>query len=311
MATVTKLKAAVNNKNLPILGSDGKMYSYYVGRWQNAIAELGYTPTSEEIAALKAFINVGINNGWIEKVQYLMPFIGSETNPLQGMVPLIDNVADYELAVNSVDEKLFSYSDGKIRCLGGRSDNNNISARIPVNTSQLGYNQCFSPFVNVTLDTNTVTSGVKGVFAFAQNNDNSERYGFRKGQYDSNFFGYGVKLSGDTETDYKPITSSNMSSPCNVGVFQARFKNDNNEYKLKRYIFVSGEASARRDDMDGNLTGIQLPNSACNIYVGSNASASSLCDANVLSFMDARNLNSSDMYNFNRAVFALVTALGR
>ena len=121
MATVTKLKAAVNNKNLPILGEDGNLYNYYVGRWMNKVNALGYSPSSTEINALNAFVQNGIDNGWIDKAVYLLPFVGSETIPLAGMIPLIDNVADYEPSVESMQTTDFEYIGGKINGFKGGS----------------------------------------------------------------------------------------------------------------------------------------------------------------------------------------------
>jgi hypothetical protein len=98
MATVTKMKAAVINKSLPILGEDGNLYSYYFGRYFNKIVEKGYTPTSREITALSAFIQDGINNGWIDIVKYFLPLIGDSSHLDAAAVPLIDEVGNYEMA---------------------------------------------------------------------------------------------------------------------------------------------------------------------------------------------------------------------
>ena len=128
MATVTKLKAAVNNKNLPILGEDGILYNYYFGRFFNKIVEKGYTPTSGEITALQEFIQNGINNGWIDIVKYFLPLVGDSSHLEAATVPLIDNVGNYEMSeydgtedfsnsfeVNPVNHKIKYYtrvSDG-------------------------------------------------------------------------------------------------------------------------------------------------------------------------------------------------------
>lgn len=309
MATVTKLKAAVNNKNLPILGSDGNLYNYYVGRWQNILAENGYIPSASEISAVNAFIENGINNGWIDKVKYLMPFIGSESAPITGMVPLIDNVAQYNLVEQTVDAKLFSYSGGKIACLGGRDDNSNINAQTPINTSQLGTTNCFSPFVCVTLDANTVTEGIKGVITFAKDVNNKSRYTIRK----NTIFEYGMRVDASIETDYKSIIGSNITTPCTTGIFMARYYNDTTgRDEFKRYIILDGEDSPKNLDMIGNKS-IEIPTteSPYNIFVGSNFSFSILVKVNVIAYMDVTTLGTNDMLAFNQAVFTLTTALGR
>lgn len=97
MATVTRLKAEVNNKNLPILGEDGNLYSYYFGRYFNKIVEKGYTPTPSEKTALEAFIKDGIDNGWIGIVKYFLPLIGDSSHLDAAAVPLIDEVGNYAM----------------------------------------------------------------------------------------------------------------------------------------------------------------------------------------------------------------------
>ena len=118
MATVTKLKAQVDNINLPILGSDGKLYSYYYGRYFNVITEKGYTPTSGEKAALEAFIQNGIDNGWIDLVKYFLPLIGSADHLVAATVPLIDRVGDYAMAEYDGTENFsnsFEVVGGKVK----------------------------------------------------------------------------------------------------------------------------------------------------------------------------------------------------
>jgi hypothetical protein len=45
--------------------------------------------------AVGAFIEDGINKGWINHIKYFLPFIGNNTIPLAGAVPLIDGVDNY------------------------------------------------------------------------------------------------------------------------------------------------------------------------------------------------------------------------
>lgn len=96
--TVTKLKAEVFNKELPVLLEDGTVSNYYLGQFLNTIAKYGYTPTTAEKNALAAFIESGIDNGWIDDVYYCLPFIGDSDNPNAGIVPLIDNLDGYKMA---------------------------------------------------------------------------------------------------------------------------------------------------------------------------------------------------------------------
>lgn len=104
MATVTKLKAAVNNKNLPILTSEGELTNYYVGMYLDKIEETGYSLSVSEKTAINAFIDSAIQNGYINYIQYMLPFIGDSSHSKAGIVPLIDNVDNYEMSEYTGEE---------------------------------------------------------------------------------------------------------------------------------------------------------------------------------------------------------------
>lgn len=314
MATVTKLKAAVSNKNLPILGEDGNLYDYYTGRYSNKLSELGYTLSATERNALQAFIQEGINKGWIEKVKYLMPFIGGESAPITGIVPLIDDVANYALAVDSVDSKLFSYDVyERIKCMGGRSDCSGISVKLPVKTSHFSCPLSFVPFVNVTLTSETIVNGLMGMFTFARDSNNSLRFAMRKGETSRNNYQYGVKADPlSSSSSYSNIAHTGFEDPCNAGILFGRFIDNDSEKYFSRYVCVRGEASAKSVDLK-SASSVELPedSQSFDIYIGSSVSTPILQKINVFALFDPINLTSSDMYSFNQAVFALTTALGR
>lgn len=310
MATVTKLKAAVNNKNLPILGDDGNLYNYYVGRYTNKISELGYNLTNTEIQVLNTFIETGINDGWIDKIVYLLPFIGSEVSPLTGLVPLIDNIADYELAEDSVDSKLFSYGNGKIMCVGGRDDNANINAKIPLKTSQFGPTNCVSAFFNSTLDSQTTDVSRNGTFIIAEDNNSIVRFFCRKGSPVTSFFQVGVRETSESELTTDEINGANFEEPCNVGIYTSRYYSENT--KVKRYVMVKGENSPRSSDMEGTTsTSKPIPDTDCDVFIGNNHAHPIKVKINLCAFINPINLTANDMYSFNQAVFSLITALGR
>ena len=108
--TVMKLKARVNNDNLPYLRENGSMDTYCVGRYLDKLAEVGYTPTNAEETAIRTFVNSGIEEGWINKIRYFLPLIGSSAKPDAVRVPLIDKIADYELPTGGS----FTFSDGGV-----------------------------------------------------------------------------------------------------------------------------------------------------------------------------------------------------
>lgn len=109
MASVTKMKAEVTNRNLPILTPDGEVTNYYYGNFYNKIEGLGYALSVDEKTAVKNFIDSAINNGYIDYIRYMLPFIGDSDHPNAGLVPLIDNVDGYAMREYSGAE---DYSDG-------------------------------------------------------------------------------------------------------------------------------------------------------------------------------------------------------
>ena len=143
MGTLIKLKAEVENNNLPVLGSDGKITDYYVGRLRNKIMELGGTVTDAEVNALTALIENGRTNGWLDKTAYLLPFIGSRDVPFAGAVPLVDKYGDWDMSeyanTNEVTENLFAYdSNNRIKSLGYVESISTSYLKTPVKASELG-----------------------------------------------------------------------------------------------------------------------------------------------------------------------------
>ena len=143
MATITKLKGEVLNKNLPILLQDGSITNYYYGNFRNKLTEFGYTISQDEATAVEAFVQSGIKNGWIDYVQYLLPFIGDSTTPEAGVVPLIDNVDNYRMAEydSSRDySDLFTFDQvtGKIKCVHTTSNAEPITTPVTFATQKKG-----------------------------------------------------------------------------------------------------------------------------------------------------------------------------
>lgn len=129
--TVTKLKAEVQNNNLPYLTESGSVEQYYVGRYIDALTKVGYTLTTSEKQAVDAFIKSGIDEGWIDGVKYFMPFIGSSSTPKATLVPLVDQVGDYEEL--STPSTLQVQTDGST-ILGAKIS----EVKLPLKPSHLG-----------------------------------------------------------------------------------------------------------------------------------------------------------------------------
>lgn len=156
MISVVKLKAVVDNKDLPVLTKDGEIVSYYVGAYKNKLMEVGYTPTTAQMTAIGAFIEDGMNNGWIDQIKYFLPFIGNSNVPLSGAVPLIDSIDNYQMSEYTFTEdlsKIFVYdSNGEIISMGGPTITPNSQVlKTPVKVSDMGgglnVSACIGPFI--------------------------------------------------------------------------------------------------------------------------------------------------------------------
>lgn len=313
MATVTKLKAAVNNKNLPILGNDGNMYNYYAGRWRNKLSELGYNPTSSEINAVELFIESGIQDGWIDEVKYFMPFIGLQSTPLTGMVPLIDQIADYNLAVETVNEKLFNYSNGKIIGIGGRDDNESTRTLLPITVYQINsaLEYAISFYFDCTIASSDLEVGsIYGQLMSVYATDNSDYIAIRKGGLAgaTQSFRWLYRLNGETSDD-KSIAlelPTNEETPKELSVIWSIYKLNGTKYRVRTNM-RQGDSALR------NFTRVEttevIPETVSNYCIGQTTKKLPT-KINIIAVLNP--LISTDKFlNYSNAVFNLTLALGR
>lgn len=99
MTSVIKMKASVDNTNLPILNEDGTISNYYIGRFKSALLSVGYELPQAKETALNAFIDDGLSKGWIDYVDYILPFIGDSDHPKAAFAPLVDRLSNYVIPV--------------------------------------------------------------------------------------------------------------------------------------------------------------------------------------------------------------------
>lgn len=97
-AIITRLKISVDNKNLPVITADGQLLNYFVGKYVNALDNLGVNLTTNEFNAVNTLIENAISHGWVDYVDYFFPFIGSKIRPSSGFVPLIDRYSNYDIS---------------------------------------------------------------------------------------------------------------------------------------------------------------------------------------------------------------------
>lgn len=314
MTTVTRLKAEVNNENLPILGNDGQMYhNYYYGRFFNAITDLGYTPTNEEKQAIEEFIADGEANGWIDMVFYFMPFIGDRQHPMTGLVPLIDKVANYDLAVDSVEESAFSYdAQDKIKQCGGTNTTvRNI--KLPVTEEAVG--RQFSPFVNFNIEPTNNQLHILGGFASIINDGVASmqlRGGNAGASTDIATHVFVYRLSRATEDATDAVQGTVNGSYLyegypNMSAYAAYLRN-NDGFQSQRYISWHPDGV---DPVYGPLGNTNVTYFGGGSYHLGTSVQAMLHPFNVFAIMDARNINGPDIASFEQAVHRLVVSLGK
>jgi hypothetical protein len=88
MSTVTKIKGEIVNPNFPVL-TDRGLKSFYLGKYINALSELGFTLSETQESAVDSFLNTLMNNDVLQFVKCFYPFIGTTTNPSAAKVPII------------------------------------------------------------------------------------------------------------------------------------------------------------------------------------------------------------------------------
>lgn len=314
MATVTKLKAAVNNQNLPILGSNGNLYNYYCGRYINKLDDLGVALTSSEAEAINAFINNGIENGWIEYIKYFLPFIGDNINPLSGIVPIIDKINNYEILPSSIDSNLFAYDvSGRIVSFGHPSAPNR-AVYLPIKSSDM--NNGASIFFNKTYkaEEDVQQPGTNSLIIHSvlpEPNSSKTRFGFGMAKIDVDNYlridnTYRSTVEGDVVHQY--MAGTDLSAGQQLGFYYARYLDGNDNFKKKYYIITKGSASPSFKDMNGSSSPDVCYNND-NFTLGF-TTLSNKYSINCLGVIDI-SATVGIMYSFNQAVFALTTALGR
>ena len=135
MTTVTTLKGEVSGK-FPVLTKYGVMQYSELGQYLNAMDKWGYTFTTAQVAALTAFYKAGYDNGWIDKLLYVMPFIGNSNAYKAAAVPMIDRFSDYNPALIGASGQNFPFNDdySKYFTVDG---NDNVLSAVPYRTDMI------------------------------------------------------------------------------------------------------------------------------------------------------------------------------
>jgi hypothetical protein len=98
MSTITRIKGTIDNNNLPILTSEG-LVPYWYGNFCNLMEDAGYTLSTNQKNAVKAFVESLSEADIIGKVISMFPFVGNTETPNAAKVPIIG-------------ETMFEFADG-------------------------------------------------------------------------------------------------------------------------------------------------------------------------------------------------------
>lgn len=103
MSTVTKIKGVIDNPNLPVITDEG-LQPYYYGVFINNLSNQDYAMNSRQKVAVKVFLDYLMDNGLLDYIQTIYPFICSQENVNGAKVPLIGNaLLDFNSSFNSFD----------------------------------------------------------------------------------------------------------------------------------------------------------------------------------------------------------------
>lgn len=321
MISVIKLKAQVDNRDLPVLTNDGDVVNYYVGLWKNKSMELGYTPTKKQVEAVSAFIEDGISKGWIDHIKYFLPFIGNSTAPLAGAVPLIDEIDNYQMSNYTGQEdisEIFRYdSSGNIISMGGTSITRNSQVlKTPVKLSDMdkGINVSVSiaPFVrdDTALSYFACMFSTDGkVVRAVRMNDVASRFqvAFRQNLEDASITLINVIYPNREQLDQ--LFLNRVPFNFNISYYQ----DEEGNFKYQRYV-ISSDNSINNYD-----TGASTVFSAGNITDANSLTLNTTYGKSMFTNMiplrtwavHNPGIPKQALVDFNSAVFALNTALGR
>lgn len=313
MSTIIKLKAEIDNPNLPVLMENGEIGNYYVGRWFNKCVELGYTPTETELNAIKAFIQNGVSNDWLDFIKYYLPFIGSKDNYMAGAVPLIDKVGNYEMAEyeggfgSYTLEKAFAYdANDKIVSLG-YSTNDAVGG---------------SAFIKTPIQMSDMHNGVSAFFNFkpidgilgdlASITDNSQTKGFDLYILANNTLQFTVTgVSGSltigvlNKNAVTTAISNNQNINLGLGIYS-----QNSVGKYNSFAYTTGTHAEYANSDWSSINNMETFSGKLNIK-GPTAVRTNKIPLYSFGVFDISKNSRARARAFSDAVFALNTALGR
>jgi hypothetical protein len=136
MTTVTTLKGVVTGDNFPVLTKYGIIKYSLLGKYLNRMSENNFDFTDEQINSLMAFFDSGYNDGWIDKLMYVLPFIGSAETYKAAAVPLIDRFSNYKELRIAASNRGLDYNSDFSKYFKVDADNK-VIATVPYRTDMM------------------------------------------------------------------------------------------------------------------------------------------------------------------------------
>ncbi len=128
MTTLTTLKGIVTG-DFPILTDYGIVENRDLGLYLNAMSECNYTFTENKLAAVTAFFETGKKYGWLDKLLYVLPFIGNSETFKAAAIPMVDRFSKNKPLVIGATGVGLNFNEEYYRYFSVDGNNNVLSAK--------------------------------------------------------------------------------------------------------------------------------------------------------------------------------------
>lgn len=200
MTTLTTLKGTVIG-DFPVLTEYGIIENKELGLYLNAMSECNYTFTESKLAAVTAFFETGQKYGWLNKLLYVLPFIGNSESYKAAAIPLIDKFSENKPLVIAATNYGLNFNEEYYRYFS-IDGNGNILAAKPYRTDMcLVLNLSLYDLFAKTNKNANVNNGNYGINWYGQcvNSGKLFRIAQSAGYGVSNFIGFAANASFSQE----------------------------------------------------------------------------------------------------------------
>lgn len=213
MTTLTTLKGIVTG-DFPILTDYGIVENRDLGLYLNAMSECNYTFTENKLAAVTAFFETGKKYGWLDKLLYVLPFIGNSETFKAAAIPMVDRFSKNKPLVIGAGGKGLNFNEEYYRYFLVDENNNVLSAK-PYRTDLcLVLNlSVYDLFTKTDKNTNS-NNGNYGINWYGQcvNSGSLFRITQATGFETNNYFGFTAEGSFAQESFSRIISNSSIGN---------------------------------------------------------------------------------------------------